>query len=651
MRDHLANLSASARPETGPNAISENFTECVRVARRSINMKTRKLPAATLLASMILISSSHYALASELEPIVVTATRTAQTVDESLSSVTIIDREEIERLQPMQFTDLLRGRAGVDSSDNGSFGKTTSIYLRGSNSGHALLLVDGVRMGSATLGSAAWQFLPVSEIERIEIVRGPRTSVYGSDAVGGVIQVFTRKGQAGPPRFKAYSRIGSFKTREVGAGLSGGNAQTRYALSASHYQTDGINVLDRIGDDDRDGYRNTALSGQISHQFDNGLEVFGNLLRAQGRTNYDGFVNRSDFVQQALQGGLRGHLSDRWHSQITLSQSRDESDNYGDNDFFSRFDTRRDMADWRHDIELGERTRLTAGIDWQRDHVSSRNPKLDRDRRDNTGVYTMLQTGLAGHDLTGSLRHDDNQQFGGHTTGQLAWGHDLTDTLRGRASWGTAFKAPSFNDLYWPYQSFGAWGSYQGNPNLKPEKSRSAELGLRYQVGGLYLDMAAFETRINNLIATAGAPDSRPENINKARIRGLELEAGLTLDNWLLRAAVTALEPENRKTGNSLPRRAKQTARLDIDRQLGAFSLGTTVTARSYSYNDIANNEWISGYALMDLRASYQVNRQWQLAASINNLFDRDYETTRAWGGIPYNQPGRAYYLTLRYQP
>jgi vitamin B12 transporter len=248
-------------------------------------------PFRALFSTAFLITSCLAATAAHtverLDPIVVTATRAPQTVDETLSSVTVIERDEIEKLQPQQFTDLLRGRAGLGVADNGPFGKASSVFLRGTNSNHSLLLVDGVRMGSATTGAAAWQYLPPSEIERVEIVRGPRSSIYGSDAIGGVIQIFTREGREGPPRVNAFVGGGSFDTREAGAGVAGGTAATRYSLSASYLDTDGIDVLTGVGDDEPDGYDNTSVSGKIRHQIGDGLEVFASLLHSEGSTEFD----------------------------------------------------------------------------------------------------------------------------------------------------------------------------------------------------------------------------------------------------------------------------------------------------------------------------------------------------------------------------
>ncbi|MCG5511002.1 TonB-dependent receptor domain-containing protein [Ectothiorhodospira lacustris] len=601
----------------------------------------------SLLSAAILLALPHALSAQEmiarLDPILVTPTRTAQTVDQTLASVTVIEREEIERLQPKEFADLLRARAGIGLSQNGPFGKTTSLFMRGTNSSHTLLLIDGVRMGSATLGSASWQFLPPAEIERVEIVRGPRTSLYGSDAIGGVVQIFTRDGD-GPARVRAHMGGGSFNTREYGLGVSGSHDRTRYSLSGSHFSTDGIDVQKGVGDSGRDGFHNSSLSGRLSHQVSEALELFGSLHHARGETDYDfGGPARDwiDFVHHASRLGVRGQLHERWFSELSIGHSRDENETFQNAVPSSQIDTVRYLVAWQNDILLGNHL-LTAGLDYQDDQVKSATD-YDETRRDNWGVYAQLQLDLGRHALTGSLRQDDNESFGRETTGQLAWGYRIMEAWQVRASGGTAFKAPTFNDLYWP-------GG--GNPDLAPESSETFELGLRHAAGGFHADLAVFQSDIDDLIEWAPVPGSflwQPQNVEKARIRGVELETGIDHDGWSASLSMTWLDHENRRTGNELRRRPNQIARLDLDRQWQDWSLGTTLIAEGRRYNDDSNSQRIAGHELMHLRAAYRVSPAWTVRATLNNVFDRDYVTARQ-GVIDYEQPGRAFYLTLNYQ-
>ncbi|WP_038051255.1 TonB-dependent receptor domain-containing protein [Thioalkalivibrio sp. ALJ1] len=614
-------------------------------------MKRTALSAAILLATTPVLAETPDtdSEAHTLDVVQVTAARFAQTVDESLSSVTVIDREEIERTQPQQFTDLLRGRAGLYVSDNGPFGKTSRVSIRGANSDHSLLLINGVRTASATAGAPSWQFLPPEEIERIEVVRGPRTSIYGSDAIGGVVQVMTREGRKGPPRVNAFVGGGSYGTREIGVGVAGGTEDTTYSVSVSHFETDGVDVLPGYGDDDRDGYENTSLSSRVTHRLGGGAELFGSLLYSEGRTEFDGGAEDeyTDYVQAAIRGGIRFPVTDIWDTELSLSQSRDDNDGYEFGQYRSTFDTRRDLVDWRNDIALGRDTLLITGLDWQKERVDGQDEvlgfdSLDVSSRTNTGVYSVLQTRVGQHDLEGSLRYDDNEQFGSKTTGQVAWGRDITDDLRLRASYGTAFNAPSFNNLYYPGFA---------NPDLQPEESETFELGARYQRSTYYWDAALFQTRFTDLIVNTDTGSGlRPENFSRARAQGLELETGYEDGVWSLRGALTLLDAEDRSTGNELPRRSPVSGRVDLDRRMGDLTLGAGVAAQARSYDDAQNDVRLSGFATVDLRASYALTSEWTLQGTVRNAFDRDYSLGRNFMGIDYDQPGRTVFVKLRYQ-
>ena len=305
-----------------------------------------------LAAAGLLLGAAPSLFANDaVEPIVVTATRTARTVDETLASVTVITRQEIERQQASSVQDVLRGVPGLSIANNGGPGKATSVFLRGTESDHALVLIDGVKVGSATLGTTAFQHIPVEQIERIEIVRGPRSSLDGSEAIGGVIQIFPRKG-GGPTRPYLKFGGGSFRTYDAAAGVSGGGRHGWFNLSASGITTDGFNACNGkpspngagcfVIEPDKDGYRNVSGSARAGYRFANGAEVEVNALRAEGENRFDGgFVNESRSVQQVVGSRLRFAPTAPWHVTLAAGQSRDESDNFKDGIFKSRFDFQR----------------------------------------------------------------------------------------------------------------------------------------------------------------------------------------------------------------------------------------------------------------------------------------------------------------------
>lgn len=605
---------------------------------------SRSLRAA-LLCGLSLCSAHSYAADAPLS-IVVTPTRMAQTADESLASVSVVTRAQIEQRQSRTVEDALRGLPGLDFSNNGGRGRATQVFMRGTESDHVLVLVDGVKIGSATLGTSPFEHLPISEIERIEVVRGPRSSLYGSEALGGVIQIFTRKGGGElTPSFSVTG--GSHETGEATVGLSGGGANSWFNLSASGTDTQGTNacsgILNRAGcfvnEPDDDAYRSVSGSARAGMRFENGAEVDAHYLRAESESFFDGgFVNESENMQQVLGASASFAPHEIWRASLAGGRSWDYSDNFLNGVKRSRFDSKRDTLSLQNDFTIAPRHVLTAGGDFQKDQVSS-STAYPVTSRDNYGVFGQYQAGLGRHDATLSLRRDDNEQFGGKTTGNVAYGYDFTDALRATAAYGTAFKAPTFNELYFPFF---------GDPSLRPETARSSEVGLSgdHPLGTWGINL--FETRLNNLIAFDAAR-RRATNVDDARIRGLELQAGALLAGWTTHVNLTLLDPENRSRGanrgNVLPRRAEESLRLDADREFGRFGIGASILAAGKRYDDLANAAELDRYVTVDLRSQYKVTEKWAIQGRAENLLDRDYETAAF-----FNQPGRSVFVTLAYQ-
>ena len=626
--------------------------------------KTFRRTALTLALALPLLAhaqanDSTTGKTTDLDNIVVTATRTAVTADASLAAVEVIDRTEIERSSAHSLPELLRGRAGISIVNQGGLGKLSTLFLRGTESDHTLVLIDGVRVGSPSSGLTALQDLPLEQIERIEIVRGPRSSLYGADAIGGVIQIFTRRGEAASGlRPHARVGIGSHALRDVSAGFDLRGTRGGFGIDAGHQSTDGINACRGIGaplyagcgmdnpDPDRDGYRNNNLSLHADISASDALRFDLHGLRAQGRNEYDGdpawgLPDNSRILQQVLGGSVRYQASEALSLKFTLGRNRDDSDNYLASTFSDRFTNTRDSASLQGDITLAPGQLLSLGADWLRDRavIDTGFDGFDASRGNRAG-FVQYQGRFGAHDLQASLRRDDNDQFGGHGTGGLAWGFNVAEGWRLTASHATAFKAPSFNELYYPYF---------GNPALRPETSRSSELGLVRHAGNWQWQLNTYQTRIDDLIVYDTAIFAA-NNLDSSRLHGVELTANARLGDWSLRGQVGTLDARNlgigANHGKRLPRRPQRSGRLDLDRDIGAFGFGISGIAEGARWDDVSNAVRVGGYATVDARMAWRIGNDLTLQANLRNAFGRTYETSAY-----FLQPGREFALTLRWQP
>jgi len=616
-------------------------------------LRTPLAVAIALAATSPLAFAQDATQQDELERVVVTGTRTAITVDDSLAAVEVIERKDIERTQARSLPELLRGRAGINLVNQGGAGKLSTLFMRGAESDHVLFLVDGVRVGSSTSGLTAIQDIPIELIDRVEIVRGPRSSLYGSDAIGGVIQVFTRKTRDGV-RPRMHAGVGSDNERELSAGVDFGYERAWFGADYSHQATDGFQSCLGRGapiyagcfvdnpDPDRDGYESNAVSLRAGLRPVDGLVLEANALRNEGRNAFDGdptFIGDvSDTTQQLVGGKAKWDVG---RATLTLSGGRnlDNSVQSLDGEFMDFFESRRTSASLQGDVRVAEAHVLTAGYDWQDDegNVRDRFETQPTWQRWNRAVFAQYVGEFGRQDLQASVRRDDNEQFGGNTTGGLAWGMSLAHDFRVTASVGIAFKAPTFNELYFPFY---------GNPALLPEESETWELGVGQQKTDWRWALNAFETRVDDLIVY-DIDLFMANNLEEARIRGAELPGSITLAEWNVSGAASWIDPRNRSTTFDdflLPRRARTTGRVDVDRAFGDFSVGATVIGESDRYDDVANTLRVGGFSTLDLRAQWRIAPEWTLQARAGNVFDHDYQTAAY-----YAQPGRQWFLSVRY--
>ncbi len=582
-----------------------------------------------------------------LDEVVVTASRTPQTRENVIADVTVIDAEEIQRTGQSTLVELLAQQSGIEITSSGGAGTISSIFMRGTNSGHVVVLIDGMRVDSATLGSTAFENLPIGQIDKIEILRGPATSLYGQDAIGGVIQIFTKKGE-GAVKFNANLGYGTYNTKRADAGVSGSIDGTRFALNVSSLDTRSFSAINTKNPNynDNDPNRNLALSGNISHLIEPGHEIGFQFLHSNGHVHFDNSFNGSNFdsnadsTQYSYALFSNNQFTDLWLSKVRIGDGVDESRTFDEfsvtgGDFFK---TRQFQINWQNDFKLpaGVLTLLYDGLEQR---VNS-TVNFDVKKRTNDGFVASYLLNKDAHSFQASVRQDNNSQFGGETTGNISYGYSVSPEWRATASYGSAFKAPSFNDLYYPLF---------GNPNLKPEKSRNIEASLRYQANNTNVSVTLYRNKIRDLIGLDSA--FNVTNINEASIEGLSLNVSQRLGDFNLGANIDIQSPEDDKTGNLLVRRANRHASANASYSWGDWRFGTETIASSIRYNDAANSVVLSGYAVVNATADYKFTKDWTLQARANNIFDKKYVLGKDFGGEAYNTPGANLFFNIRYQP
>ncbi|WP_460542362.1 TonB-dependent receptor domain-containing protein [Halomonas shantousis] len=581
----------------------------------------------TLWLAMAMATTTPVHADQRLSDLQVTANRLSQSQADVLASTTVIDRDEIERLQADSVVELLQGRAGIELARSGTRGNQTSLFMRGTNSDHALVLVDGVRIASATDGSINWEFLPVTAIERIEIVRGPRAAAYGADAIGGVINVLTRRAEQDGQQATLDLRTGQQGSSRQSAWFSSVERGTRLSALIDNESTNGFSA--RANGSDDDGFDQTTGKIAVEHAFADRADLRVSLMRSKTDYDYDdcGYPYSADCrgegTQQVASASLDTHLSRDWDMVLTAAQSRESREQFVEGAASGETSTRRNAFSVTHQFRT-EAGSAALGVDYRDESLTSPDDYA-RDSRDNWGMFGNWQAQYGRHALSAGLRYDDDEFFGDYTTGSLAYAYTLTASQEIGASYGTAFNAPSFLDLYGPYGA---------NPDLDAEESRTAELFWRLRRDRWHLEVAAFDTHVDELI-DYDPLTYIPYNTGEARIRGVELTGGWRSAHWLLSASLTHQDPEDRDTGERLARRARTFGRLAADYHLADWRFGATLRSASdrsdieiaYPYGDTT----VGGYGVVDLRAAWQVTPKIELSAEVENLFDRDYQLVNGY--------------------
>lgn len=598
-------------------------------------------------ASLFSLSVAAPVQAQGQATVVVTAARSPQALTEALPHTTVLTRDEIDRLQAVDLAGLLATEAGVQFAANGGRGTATTLFVRGAPTRQVLVLVDGVPISRQdATGQVGIEHLMLDQVERIEIVRGNVSALYGSGAVGGVIQVFTRSGTA--PQAGLQLEAGSKGFARASAQVSQAFGATRLTLGLSGERETGISAMDpsqkQAANPDRDGYRNRAAQLDLSHVWAPGHTLGLGLLRTDGRLDYDSEfatpvdTQRSRTVKDLLRLSSEDRMSAAWTSRITLSSQRDDARyvETGDYGYTGRYRTVVDSLLWHNELVLSAQTRLSAGVQRQRERIDADDGfgGVYAPGRSLWAVYAGVQHRIGDHDLALNLRRDDYRGQSARNTGRLGWGWHVTPAWTVVASAANAFGVPPLGYLHAPYF---------GNPDLLPERSASTELGLQWAQPGQRLRATLFRTRVNdeidydfNTYAFA--------NLARTRNKGLELSYTGQIAGTDLRASLTSQQPEDALTGQRRLRRSSTLASLSASRALGnGWRAG--LAARYAGERPDSGGLSLAAYTVLDLQAQWDINAQWQWFARLENALNERYQTAAG-----YNQPARGFFTGLRWK-
>lgn len=628
-------MSAS---ETRPTTIRTGGPACAALLWATLGLAAAPVPAA---------AQTDARDASSLPPLFVTATRIPQPFATLLADVTTIGADEIARSGAGSLAQLLQRQPGIEIVQNGGPGATSGIFVRGTNTNQTLVLVDGLRVSSSSAGTTALEAIALGDIDHIEILRGPASSLYGSDAIGGVVQIFTRRG-ADATHANASIGYGRYDTWQGSAGVSGGSGPFRGAVQIAGARSDGFNSIVNPAnfsyDPDRDGYRKGSISANGSFDWAAGQSLSAQYLHSRLDAQYDGgdaFDDRTITTLESFGVSSVNRLSQAWTSRLSAGEGSDDSvskGGFGD----APFRTRQRQYAWQNEFDAASalspwrltRALATLGVERREERVATDNDFAVTSRNTNA-VFGAWQMEAGAHALQATIRHDESSQFGGRTTGALAYGYRLAPGWRLAASYGTAFKPPSFNDLYFPDFS---------NPDLAPETSRNVEGSLAWSgsAGEAKLDasLVVYRNRLRDMIVFLCDADFNcaPQNVERAKITGATLAGTAAWRDTTLRASVDVASPKDEDSGNLLPRRARSHGALQLSQRASGWQVGAEAVVSGARYDDAENTRRMGGYTIVNLTAERALAKGVSLFMRIDNVTDKNYELAAdfATGGIQY---------------
>ncbi|MEO5694454.1 MAG: TonB-dependent receptor [Usitatibacter sp.] len=564
-----------------------------------------------------------------LDPVLVTATR-ALSPTPTLRDTAVITREELDTYGALSLGEILQRRAGIELHATGGPGQPQGLFIRGAGSAQTLVLIDGLRAGSATVGTTSIENIPVEMIERIEIVKGPLSSLYGSDAIGGVIQIFTRG--AAVPHLFASAGFGNNRERRAAASINTVDGDTAVTLNAGVRKVDAHSATsERIAfchDPDRDPHENAFASIRASHRLWQGELVTVEAFTTRGKTEFDG-CGTNDLNDQTISGARVSsstRFTNYWSSRLTFGQGRDKLEIRGA--FPNRFETRQDQLAWVNELNVPGGS-VIAGFEALRQKVISDATAFSQSKRDTNSTFVGLNQEWAGQRIEASYRRDDGDSFGVRNTGSVGYGLPIWDGgPRISATFGRGFRAPTFYDLYGPTSEF-----YVPNPLLIPEHSRSREVSIRSEGASAFRwRVTAFDNQIDGLIVYVFPTVM---NVNRARIRGVEVAAEGVAYGFRWLASATFQRPRDEATGLRLQARAQRFGAIDMSRTFGSWTAGLSVFASGERFDSASESaaSRLSPYTLVDARLRYQASKMVAVELIATNIGDRRYETAVGYDG------------------
>lgn len=601
-----------------------------------------------ILATAVLSVIANGAFAESIQPesmetMVVTANRYEQGVKDLVSPIEVITRDEIKAIQPSSITDLLKRLPGVQVANQGGPGNTSALFIRGRSTRNVLVMINGIRVGSATTGMASLSALPLKSIERVELLRGPRSSTYGTDAVSGVLNIITSS--KNDVRSEVGVGFGSNGHTEYNATYANTFGDSWLNFTGSYVSSDGYNVIPtsiNAADKDDDGYKSKYVIIDGGTDFNDQFSLKGTSFFQAEESDYDSpWPGNDEAESENYNVGVTGeYKGNDFISSLTLATNQDKLTTSGQVPDTSDIKTNRYSATLHNKFDVNSSMVISGGLDWYEEKVDNSRTELSEDTRSNVAAY--LGTTYYGNGYTTELnaRIDDNETFGDFKTFQVGANYDLNEHLRLVGLFGTAFKAPTFNNLYWP-RFCSAWGCYEGNPNLLPEESTSGEIAVESSFDILDVRVGYHHSEVENLISTVG--DS-PQNIGEAEIKGVEVVASFDTFGIYHDVSYDWLDTENKATGKELVRRAEHSAKWNMGYEFCDFQFDVSTIYQGKRFSDTANDVELEAYSLTDVAVTYHFNSNLDLRARVANVFDKEYETVK-----DFVTPERAYYANVSY--